>query len=169
MNQIPLSKAAGADNHKADEARNDRTRGLSADLAYCQIAIVNVLFFGLPGAGDGAWVLIDAGMSGAASDVRSAVKARFGDCERRVPSSGRTGILITSAPSKTLAAEWDVPVYAHRSEHPYLDGTTSYPPPDPTVGGGLMSWLSPLYPTKPVDVSARLHTLPEDGSVPGWR
>jgi hypothetical protein len=58
MNQIPLSKAAGADNHKADEARNDRTRGLSADLAYCQIAIVNVLFFGLPGAGDGAWVLM---------------------------------------------------------------------------------------------------------------
>jgi glyoxylase-like metal-dependent hydrolase (beta-lactamase superfamily II) len=35
-----------------------------------------------------------------------------------------------------------------------------------------MSWLSPLYPTRPVDVSERLRPLPEDGSVPGmpgWR
>jgi hypothetical protein len=53
MNQIPLSDAAAADNHVADEARNDKTRQISPDLAYRQIAIVNVLFFGLPGAGDG--------------------------------------------------------------------------------------------------------------------
>ena len=45
-------------------------------------------------------------------------------------------------------------------------------PPDPSVGGGLMSPLSPLYPREPVDVSRRLQALPADGSVPampGWR
>ncbi len=35
-----------------------------------------------------------------------------------------------------------------------------------------MAKLSPLYPTKPVNVSSRLQALPEDGTVPemsGWR
>jgi glyoxylase-like metal-dependent hydrolase (beta-lactamase superfamily II) len=71
-----------------------------------------------------------------------------------------------------LAAEWDAPVWAHPLEKPYLDGSASYPPPDPSVGGGLMARLSPLYPRAPVNVSGRLHLLPADGSVPpmpGWR
>ena len=65
-----------------------------------------------------------------------------------------------------LVALWDVPVYAHARERPYLDGSAAYPPPDPGVGG-LMARLSPLYPRAPVDVSDHLRTLPEDGSVPG--
>ncbi len=71
-----------------------------------------------------------------------------------------------------LASEWDVPVYAHPLEHPYLDGTASYPPPDPSVGGGLMLLTSPLFPRGPVNVAARFRPLPPDGSVPGmptWR
>jgi glyoxylase-like metal-dependent hydrolase (beta-lactamase superfamily II) len=68
---------------------------------------------------------------------------------------------------ETLSGEWDVPVYAHRLEHPYLNGMASYPPADPSVGGGLMALLSPLFPTKPVNVGPRLRELPEDGSIPG--
>ncbi|MFC7553223.1 MBL fold metallo-hydrolase [Pseudoroseomonas wenyumeiae] len=71
-----------------------------------------------------------------------------------------------------LAAGWDVPVYAHPLERPYLDGSNAYPPPDPTVGGGAMALLSPLYPRAPVNVGSRLRDLPADGSVPempGWR
>jgi glyoxylase-like metal-dependent hydrolase (beta-lactamase superfamily II) len=71
-----------------------------------------------------------------------------------------------------LAESWDVPVYAHPLELPYLNGTASYPPPDPSVGGGLMATLSPLYPRGPYDVSRWLQPLPEDGevpSMPGWR
>jgi glyoxylase-like metal-dependent hydrolase (beta-lactamase superfamily II) len=65
-------------------------------------------------------------------------------------------------PLETLAEEWDVPVYAHALEHCYLNGTESYPPPDSTVGGGLMSLLSPLYPRKPVDVGeSAFQTMPK--------
>jgi glyoxylase-like metal-dependent hydrolase (beta-lactamase superfamily II) len=65
-----------------------------------------------------------------------------------------------------------VPVYAHPLELPYLSGRASYPPADPSVGGGLMAALSRLYPRGPVDLEARLQTLPDDRSLPGmqdWR
>ena len=32
-----------------------------------------------------------------------------------------------------LAEYWDVPIYAHRLEMPYLTGKADYPPPDPTI------------------------------------
>ena len=72
----------------------------------------------------------------------------------------------------SLAERWDVPIYAHPLELPYLDGRSSYPRPDPSVGGGMMSAMSRFYPRGPVDVGRWLRTLPEDGAVPGmpgWR
>jgi glyoxylase-like metal-dependent hydrolase (beta-lactamase superfamily II) len=71
-----------------------------------------------------------------------------------------------------LLEHWDVPVYAHPLELPYLTGRSAYPPPDPTVGGGGMSALSRFYPRGPFDFSGRIQPLPADGSVPGmpgWR
>jgi glyoxylase-like metal-dependent hydrolase (beta-lactamase superfamily II) len=164
MNHIPLPQNASAEHPEADEHRNDETRAIAPDLAYRQTAIVNVIFFGQPH--DMRWVLIDAGVMGSAQAIRSASEARFGG---RAPEA----IILTHGhfdhvgALETLAAEWDVPVYAHSQEHPYLNGAASYPPPDPGVGGGLMALLSPLYPTSPVDVSPRLRALPDDHSVPG--
>ena len=72
----------------------------------------------------------------------------------------------------TLAHEWDVPVYAHELELPYLTGQSAYPPPDPLVGGGAMSLMSALFPKRPIDLGRHVLELPADGSVPGapgWR
>ena len=167
MNQIPLPDSARAEHPEADEVRDDKTRQIAADVAYRQIAIVNVIFFGPPGAGDGQWVLIDAGVTGSASAIRSSAQARFGQTGRPSAIILTHGHFDHVGSLETLAAEWDVPVYAHRLEHPYLDGTTSYPPADPGVGGGLMALLSPFYPTSPIDVSPRLQALPDDHSIPG--
>jgi len=71
-----------------------------------------------------------------------------------------------------LAEEWDVPIYAHPLELPYLNGSAAYPPPDPSVGGGLMPAMSVLFPRGPFNVSRWLQALPQDGTVPhmpGWR
>jgi glyoxylase-like metal-dependent hydrolase (beta-lactamase superfamily II) len=172
MNQIPLPETASADHPEADKARGDKTRQIARDVAYRQVAIVNIIFVGLPNAGDGKWVLIDAGVSGSTSVIRSAAQARFGQ-------SGRPSAIVLThghfdhvGSLETLSSEWDVPVYAHPLECPYLNGSSSYPPPDPSVGGGLISLLSPLFPTRPVDVSSRLRPLPADQSVPampGWK
>jgi hypothetical protein len=136
MNQIPLPDSARADDPEADEVRDDKTRQIATDVAYRQIAIVNVIFSGPPDAGDGQWVLIDAGLTGSASAIRTAAQARFGQTGRPSAIILTHGHFDHVGSLETLAAEWDVPVYAHRLEHPYLNGTISYPPADPSVGGG---------------------------------
>lgn len=71
-----------------------------------------------------------------------------------------------------LAQHWDVPVFAHEREFPYLTGKSDYPEPDPTVEGGLVAKLSPIFPNQPINLGDRLQKLPADGSIPdmpGWR
>jgi glyoxylase-like metal-dependent hydrolase (beta-lactamase superfamily II) len=121
--------------------------------------------------GSGGWTLVDAGMPGFAGSIRSAARSVFGD-------TPPAAIVLTHGHFDhvgslgSLAAEWQVPIYAHPLEMPYLTGRSSYPPPDPAVGGGLWPWLSPLFPRGPIDLGAQAQMLPPDGEVPtlpGWR
>lgn len=171
MKQIPMDPAARADSPRYDDVRDDGTHEVAPDLAYRRLAIVNVVFYGAPRGGDGHWVLIDAGIGGTAGLIIRAAEERF----RGVPPAA---IILTHGHVdhvgglEELAERWNAPIYAHELEQPYLDGRAAYPPPDPTVGGGLMAAFSGLFPRGPFDVSRWLHTLPADGSVPGmpgWR
>ena len=147
--------------------------GISAilpDLAFRRMSIVNVIFYGDP-ATDADWLLIDTGLPTSRQAIIEAAEHRFG--VMRPPSA----ILLTHGhfdhvgSLETLAQHWNVPVYAHWLEFPYLNGQASYPPADPLVGGGAMALLSPLYPRSPVNVEQRLQPLPQDRSVPfmpGW-
>ncbi|WP_051329662.1 MBL fold metallo-hydrolase [Geminicoccus roseus] len=145
---------------------------IAPDLAWQRLKIVNVVLFGHPSAGAGNWVLIDAGLAGSAQSIRELASNRFGQDAPPAAIVLTHGHFDHVGALETLARDWDVPVYAHPLEHPYLDGSTSYPPADPWVGGGAMALLSPLYPTSPVDVGPHLRALPADGSLPGmpgWR
>src|SRR6185369_10961202 len=160
--QTPLPR--GTEAKYLEEERN--VSGPVSDVVCKRIALVNVVYVGPPGAADRGWVLVDAGIGGAATTIRKAAERRFGEYSR--PS----GIVLThghfdhAGALKDLAELWDVPIYAHPLEHPYLNGQERYPAPDPTVGGGLMSILAALYPRGPIDVSRWLQALPE-GEVPG--
>lgn len=170
--QIPLSDEAIAIDPELDAARNDHTHEVAPDLAYRRLGLVNVVFWGPAGAADREWVLIDAGLKGTAPLIRSAALARFGEGSRPAAIIITHGHFDHVGVLEQLAQEWDVPVFAHPLEHPYLDGSASYPAPDPSVGGGLLARLANFYPTKPVDVGERLRSLPDDGTVPsmpGWR
>ncbi|GJD45066.1 putative metallo-hydrolase YflN [Methylobacterium cerastii] len=157
---------------RAGEAAGDGSHALLPDLAYRRVVMVNVVFVGAPDAGDRGWVLVDAGIPGGKGLIKGTAEARFGAGARPAAIVLTHGHFDHVGVLEDLAEEWDVPIYAHAAERPYLDGSASYPSPDPTVGGGALALLSPLYPTKPVDVGVRLVILPADGTVPpmpGWR
>jgi glyoxylase-like metal-dependent hydrolase (beta-lactamase superfamily II) len=145
---------------------------IAGGLACLRVGIVNVFFAGARDCGDRGWVLIDAGLHGSAGRIRRAAATYFGDGARPSAIVLTHGHFDHVGALRTLAREWDVEIYAHRLELPYLTGRSAYPPFDPTVGGGAMARLSPLYPRGAIDVSHRLRELPEDGRVPGmpgWR
>lgn len=167
VQQIPVDPSA-----RADEARHGGVRAVLPDLAYQRLAIVNVAYFGTADAGEGGWVLIDTGIGGSQGSIVSGAESRFGLRKRPAAIVLTHGHFDHAGSARALLERWDVPVFAHPLEFPYLDGSASYPPPDPKVGGGIMSLTSGLFPRGPVDLRRWLRPLPEDGSVPhmpGWR
>ena len=157
--QIPVGAQAlarGVDDGAARE--------VAPDVASLRLGLSNVALIGEPDSE--RWVLIDAGLPGVADKIKAAAERRFA---RTHPQAiwlthghvDHVGALVT------LARDWNVPIYAHLLEHPYLNGACAYPKPDATVGGGVFSLISPLFPRGPIDVSAWLRALPEDGTTPG--
>ena len=170
--QIRLDPADRADNPDQDEVRNDGTHEVLPDLAYKRLSIVNVAFFGLAGAGNGNWVLIDAGIPGTTEAIESAAEDRFGKDARPAAIILTHGHIDHIGALEHLAARWDVPIYAHELEQPYLNGTAAYPPPDTHVGNGIMPSMARLFPRGPFNFSKWLQPLPADGRVPempGWQ
>lgn len=166
--QIPLGESARA-HEQLDEAD---VREVRPDVAYLRALLVNVAFIGLKEAPDRGWILVDCGVIGTRHTIVAGIKSRFGEDSRPAAIIQTHGHFDHVGSLEDLSREWDVEVYAHSLELPFLNGQQSYPPPDTGADGGIMPKLSPLFPRSPVDVSERLHPLPADGTIPyleGWR
>lgn len=141
------------------------------DVRGMKTLFVNLFFVGKPGSGN-PWVLVDAGLMGYASQIRQRAEELYG------PNNPPQAIVLTHGHAdhtgslETLLKTWDVPVYAHKLERPYLSGQSEYPPQDPGIGGGLMAYMSWIFPAGPIDISQHLRTIPDNGTIPelpDWR
>ncbi len=134
-----------------------------------RILFVNVFALSTPA---GGWVLIDTGLYLSAGKIKHWAEGHFGKGTKPEAIILTHGHFDHVGAVKDLLQEWNVPVYAHPDEFPFLTGHAKYPPPDPSVGGGLMAVMSPLYPRTSADLANRVQPLPVDGSVPAladWR
>lgn len=142
---------------------------VTPDLVRLQTVMVNSYLHGPLGSPD--WVLIDAGLAKFEKRFLAAAEQRFGPYPPRA-------IILTHGHFdhvgnlRALVERWGTMVWAHELELPYLTGQRDYPPGDPSVGGGLMARMAPLYPRRAIDLGTYIRPLPADGSVPhmpGWR
>lgn len=133
---------------------------------------VFVNFFMIQSLTDESWILVDAGLKWSAPKIKEMAAYLFG------ADSKPTAIVLTHGhfdhvgSVESLADEWNVSVYAHHLEIPYLTGQSDYPPPDPTVGGGLMATMAFLYPKSPINIWRHIKVLPAGGRIPAmpeWR
>jgi glyoxylase-like metal-dependent hydrolase (beta-lactamase superfamily II) len=151
-----------------DETSAGKSYIVAPDVYGMRIVMVNVFFIGTPA----NWALIDAGLYFSADRIEHAAAELFGEGSRPASIVLTHGHFDHVGSLRELLRRWNVPVYAHRLELPYLTGRSSYPPPDPGVGRGAMAILSPLYPRGPFDAGSAVRRLAGDGSVPGlpgWR
>jgi glyoxylase-like metal-dependent hydrolase (beta-lactamase superfamily II) len=116
---------------------------------------------------DGNWVLVDAGLKRSSSKIKKMACQIFGGDAKPSAIILTHGHFDHVGSLHELAVEWNTPVFAHYLEIPYITGKSSYPPPDPTVGGGLISYLAWTYPTHPINICNYANILPENGRVPG--
>lgn len=150
---------------------------LTGHVVRLRLAFVNVYFVG-PARAPGEdlmatpWALIDAGLSAGTARILEVAADRYGKDARPAAIILTHGHFDHVGALEPLLAVWDVPVYAHPLELPFLTGESDYPPPDPSVGGGLIAKLSPLFPKRGINLSGRVRPLPSNGDVPGmpgWR
>ncbi len=138
---------------------------IAPDVGWLPVSFVNVYFVGRPGT---PWTLVDAGLPGRAGQIIEATEARFGSGAKPAAIVLTHGHFDHAGSALALAEHWDVPVYAHPLEMPYLSGKSKYPPPDPTIGGAI-AFLSRFMPNGRRDLGPHLRELRElrEGELPG--
>lgn len=159
--------------------KSEPSKGKSADAPYkvtndvagIKTLFVNLFFVGEPGPGN-PWVLVDTGFMGFSSSIKDKAAELFGEGTKPQAIVLTHGHADHVGNLESLLKDWDVPVYAHRLELPYIQGKSSYPPPDPAIGGGGMAYMSWIFPIGPTDFGDRIKAV-EDGDtipeLPGWK
>lgn len=144
--------------------RSGQGEELRPDVYYYTNQIVNVIMIGKQT--DENWVLVDAGMPNSGDEIISAAAARFGEGNKPAAIILTHGHFDHVGSVVKLIEEWNVPVFAHPDEFPYLTGKRSYPDPDPSVEGGMLAKMSSIYPHEPINIEGVLQSLPENGALP---
>ncbi|WP_225435310.1 MBL fold metallo-hydrolase [Bacillus aerolatus] len=152
----------------ATSINSGKVVAIQPDIHMYTVQIVNLFFVG----NKSDWVLVDAGMPRSADKILEETEKLFGKGAKPKAIILTHGHFDHVGALEELVQRWDVPVYAHEMELPYLTGKKDYPQPDASVEGGMVAKMSPMFPTEAIDISSKVQALPADGTIPpmpGWR
>jgi len=144
---------------------------VAAGVSHLKIVFVNAYFVDTPENAPGSWVLVDTGIPYSGGRIAGFAERVYGAGARPSAIILTHGHFDHAGAALSLAENWNVPIYAHHLEMPYLTGKSDYPPQDPTVGGALAQ-MSRLFPHSGYDFGTRVYPLPLSGEIDemrGWR
>ncbi|HXI00201.1 MAG TPA: MBL fold metallo-hydrolase [Sphingobacteriaceae bacterium] len=135
------------------------------------LKIIFVNIFMVQDKESGKWILIDGGLKGSSGRIIRMSEKLFGKGTSPEAIVLTHGHFDHRGALKELLKKWNVTIYAHSLEAPYLTGLSPYPPSDPFAGGGIMALTSALFPNKPIDLGKnfkklRGNTVP---NMPEWK
>lgn len=140
-------------------------------LSHLKIVFVNAYFVETPENSADSWVLVDTGMPYSGGKIIGFAEKIYG---KDAPPSA---IILThghfdhAGAALALANHWNVPIYAHHLEMPYLTGKSDFAPQDPTVSGAIAQ-MSRLFPHGGYNFGAHIYPIPGDGEIEemrGWQ
>ncbi len=135
------------------------------DILLLDLTKVSAFLVGDPLKRDG-WALVDTGPEEAADFIVETARERFGQKSRPNAIILLHGHLAHAGAAMKLADFWNVPVYMHQLEMPYVTALVDYPTPDPAVDEVLSDKLSDPS-NEGINLSFHAVPLPLDRSVPG--
>lgn len=133
------------------------------DITLLKFKIVNACILG----DASGWILVDCGLENSYDYIIKTAEEQFGNGSRPNAIILTHGHFDHIGCVLKLSDYWEVKVFAHGLEFPYLTGKKDYPEPDPSADEGLVAKLSPAFPHTSVDLGDRLAELPSDRTVPG--
>lgn len=137
-------------------------REIAPDVAVVPTLIANAYLVG----NRACWVLVDACTPGNETRIRRAAERRFGRGSRPRAILLTHGHFDHAGSAGLLAALWEVSVYAHPREIPYLTGQSQYPPFDLTTPG-FFTRIARFFPTRTVNLETHLACLEPKQAIPG--
>ncbi|MEO2508045.1 MBL fold metallo-hydrolase [Clostridium paraputrificum] len=149
----------------------ESTLQVTSDILVLNLRVVNACIVSNLGEED-KWVLVDTGLENSADFIVDCAHKKFGEKSKPEAIVLTHGHFDHVGSVKKLSDYWDVPVYIHKLELPYVTGKKDYPVADPEVNEGLVAKMSPTFPHTSIDLGDRVKELPEGGIIPfmpGWR
>lgn len=148
-------------------ALSTTSREIIPDILVMNFTVVTACLVGGTNDKEGEWVLVDTGLENSADFIIQSAESRFGKNSRPQTIVLTHGHFDHVGSVIKLSELWDVPVYVHPMEMPYVTGEKDYPAADPAVDEGMVAKLSPTFPHAGIDIGFRAAALPDDGSIPG--
>lgn len=139
-----------------------KAQEITSDILLLDLGEVNAYLIGDPFADRKDFALVDAGFENSYDLIVAAVERRFGDDTKPNSIILTHGHFDNLGSAISLSEKWDIPVFVHQLELPYITGQKDYQMTDPNKS----------FPHNSLDINHRVSVLPADGSIPdmpGWK